>query len=191
MNRLRRFAVTAALAGALALSGCAATSTDLADATAGTMQQSVVLIAERAAAGDIAGALAELDALQARLDAAEGAGTISAERAGRVQQRIDLVRADLLALATQPTPVTTPVPTEEPVDAPEQPPPSTPTPSPSTETPPPVQEPPPVTPEPTPEPSETPSPEPSPSPSPSTSAPSDGGGEVPVDPEGGENPPAE
>lgn len=175
MKRLRTFAVTVVVAGALVLSGCAAPTSDLAAGTAATMQQSVELIAERAAAGDIAGALAELDALQARLDEAEGAGTIGAERAGRVQQRIDLVRTDLLALAAQPVPTTTPVPTDEPNEAPEQPAPTTsappsspPPPAPTTEAPPAEPEP-----EPEPEPSPEPSPEPEPSPSPSTSEPTD------------------
>lgn len=108
--RLAAFAAAVALtAGALA--GCAATPADISSGTAGELQTTVVAIAESAAAGDAAGALAQLDALQQQLDAAVADGSVSAERAAAIQSRIDLVRADL-----QPPPVVEP--TTEPAPAP-------------------------------------------------------------------------
>lgn len=188
MNRVRQLMIAAPIAAAIVLAGCTGTTGDLAAGTATSMQQSIELIAERAAASDIAGALAELDALQVRLEQARSAGTIGAERAERVQQRIDLVRADLQTLAAQPTPTMTPVPTDAPEE--EAPPPApsessppaapSPTPTPTSEAPPSPD------PEPEPEPEPEPSPEETaPEPSPSTS-PSEGGGEGP-DGGGGEN----
>ncbi len=92
--RLAAFAAAVALtAGALA--GCATTPGDISSGTAGELQTTVVAIAESAAAGDAAGALAQLDALQQQLDAAVADGSVSAERAAAIQSRIDLVRADL------------------------------------------------------------------------------------------------
>lgn len=184
MNRLRQFVIAAPIAAALLLAGCTATTGDLAAGTATSMQESVKLIAERAAASDIVGALSELDALQARLEQARTAGTIGAERAARVQQRIDLVRADLQTLAAQPTPTTTPEPTDVPDEAPDEAPPGTPAePSqPAAPTPTPTP-----TPEPTEEPSPTAEPEPSPEeeitpePEPSTPPSQDGGEEPDTD----------
>ena len=62
-----------------------------------------------AAAGDSVSALARLDELQQKLDAALTAGEVSAERADGIQAAIDTVRADL---------VPTPEPTVEPVPEP-------------------------------------------------------------------------
>ena len=93
-GRITLFAAAVALtAGALA--GCAATPADIAGGTAAEMQTTVVSIAESAAAGDSAGALAQLDGLQQQLDAALADGSVSAERAAAIQSRVDLVRADL------------------------------------------------------------------------------------------------
>jgi ribosomal protein S20 len=108
--RLAAFAAAVALtAGALA--GCAVTPGDISSGTAAELQTTVVAIAESAAAGDPAGALAQLDALQQQLDAAVADGSVSAERAAAIQSRMDLVRADL-----QPPPVVEP--TTEPAPAP-------------------------------------------------------------------------
>lgn len=108
--RLAAFAAAVALtAGGVA--GCAVTPGDISSGTAGELQTTVVAIAESAAAGDAAGALAQLDALQQQLDAAVANGSVSAERAAAIQSRIDLVRADL-----QPPPVVEP--TTEPAPAP-------------------------------------------------------------------------
>ncbi|MGC5172645.1 hypothetical protein ACLQ2Q_18565 [Microbacterium sp. DT81.1] len=100
-------AAAAIVAGAL--TGCAPSSTDLSHAVAETMQQSVVSVAESAAAGDSPAALATLDQLQAQLDGALANGDVSPARAAAIQSAIDLVRADL-----QPPPAPEPEPT--PVD---------------------------------------------------------------------------
>jgi len=99
-----------ALVMTLALAGCA-TSTELAPSTAEGLQASVVEVSTLAADGDVTGALARLDALQAELDSAVAAGDVSAERVATIQQAIDLVRADLEALVPEPEP--TPTPTAE------------------------------------------------------------------------------
>ena len=91
------------------LAGCAATPTDLSRETSTAMQTVVVSVAESAAAGDAAGALAQLDDLQLRLDAALADGSVSAERAAAIQIAIDRVRADLQP-APEPTPTVEPVP---------------------------------------------------------------------------------
>lgn len=108
-NRIARFAAALALTAGV-LVGCAATPADIAGETATQMQTTVVSIAESAAAGDAAGALAQLDGLQQQLDAALADGSVSAERGAAIQSRIDLVRADL-----QPAPA----PVVEPTTAPD------------------------------------------------------------------------
>jgi hypothetical protein len=108
--RMRAGAVAVVLAVGLGLSGCVAGSVDITAETGEQLQSTVLAVADQAAAGDSAGALATLDALQARLDEAVAAGDVSAERAAAIQQAIDLVRADL-------QPVTTPEPVPEPEPA--------------------------------------------------------------------------
>ncbi|HEX5728377.1 MAG TPA: hypothetical protein VFX99_03005, partial [Microbacterium sp.] len=79
-------AAVALAAGALA--GCAAASPEISTATSGAMQTTVVSIAQSAATGDPATALAQLDALQQQLDAAVADGSVTAERAASIQTRI-------------------------------------------------------------------------------------------------------
>lgn len=98
--------LTAAAIVAGALTGCAPSSTDLSHEVAERMQQSVVAVAESAAAGDSTAALATLGQLQAKLAGALGDGDVSPARAAAIQAAIDLVRADL-----QPPPALEPEPT--------------------------------------------------------------------------------
>jgi hypothetical protein len=99
--------IAAAVAGGLlvlGLAGCAGPSSLDSAASAG-MQDSVVAVAQLAAKGDAAGATAQLDTLQSQLDAAVEGDLVTAARAARIQDAIDVVRADLAALvAPQPAP---------------------------------------------------------------------------------------
>ena len=107
----RRFA--AALAGIAliaGLSGCATPALDQAAAT--QFQESVVAIADSAAAGDLTGAVAGLDELQTELNAAIDADLVTAARAVRIQAAIDVVRSDLEVLQAAPAPVESPAPVE-------------------------------------------------------------------------------
>jgi hypothetical protein len=106
--RIPAFVAAIALTAGV-LAGCAATPSDIASGTAAQLQTTVVSIAETVAAGDAAGALTQLDVLQQQLDAAVAEGSVSAERAGAIQTRIDVVRADL-----QPAPLPTVEPAPEP-----------------------------------------------------------------------------
>ena len=99
----------AAMLVTAALSGCAPTEPGLDSAAASKMQESVSAVTEAAAAGDPAGALAALDALEAQLKEDTASGAISADRSARIQASIDLVRADLTAALPEPAPT----PTEE------------------------------------------------------------------------------
>jgi len=82
------------LVSGAALTACAPAPAVSDEASQG-MQASVQLVAEHAAANDLAAAVSELDALQARLDGAKKSGDVSDERSADVQAAIDLVRADL------------------------------------------------------------------------------------------------
>lgn len=93
-----------ALAVMLMFSGCAQANTDLTAESAAQLQSHVVSVAETAATGDCAAAMAELDALQAALDAARERGEVSDARATSIQAALDVVRADLLQLAEVETP---------------------------------------------------------------------------------------
>jgi hypothetical protein len=103
------------LALVLVFSGCAQTDTDLAADSAGRLQSLVVSVAQVAATGDYTSAIAELDALQAELDASRGRGDVSEERAASIQAAIDAVRADLQQAAEPASPS---APAEEIGDAP-------------------------------------------------------------------------
>lgn len=96
--------VTLALVGGLA--ACTA-EPDLAAEQSQAYRAQVVAIAEASAAGDFAGAIAALDALQAEIDAAVADGTLTDEREQRIREAMILVRADLdaaIAAATPPEP---------------------------------------------------------------------------------------
>jgi len=114
----RRSWPAAVLAAVLVLSGCSASDSSIDDATAQTLDDAVVAVAERASVDDFAGALTELEALQAALNAALEAGSVTAERASAVQAEIEVVRSDLAAaIAAVPTPSTEQTQEEEePVD---------------------------------------------------------------------------
>lgn len=112
ISRARTIAVTLALATSFALGGCAANSSGMAEGSSAQLRSTVVTAAEQAAAGDSAGALDTLDALQAQLDEGTAAGEISSERAATIQTALDAVRAGL-----QPAPAETTAPVEtEPVE---------------------------------------------------------------------------
>ncbi len=103
------FTRVAAYAGAVALAagmlaGCSSPSSEIAAGAAAPMQESVVAVADHAAAGDDAAALKALDDLQRQLDEAIAAGEVSAQRAMEIQASIDLVRADLNVPAEAPAP---------------------------------------------------------------------------------------
>ena len=110
MRNRRALGPAAALAVALAfgLTACGASSEN----TAAAMHASVVQVAERAAAGDYAGALAELALLERDVATAAENGTIDATREQEITAAMDVVRADLEAaeVATTPTPEPTTVP---------------------------------------------------------------------------------
>lgn len=108
--------VTLALVGGLA--ACTA-EPDLAAEQSQAYRAQVVAIAEASAAGDFAGAIAALDALQAEIDAAVADGTLTDEREQRIREAMILVRADLdaaIAAATPPEPVPTETAPTETVD---------------------------------------------------------------------------
>jgi hypothetical protein len=112
--RIRRTVAPAAmLATALVfgLSACAASSEN----TAAAMHDSVVQISTRAAAGDYAGALAELALLERDVATAAENGSIDATREQEITAAMDVVRADLEAaeVATTPTPEPTVVPSDD------------------------------------------------------------------------------
>lgn len=113
ISALRAAASASVLAIVLALAACAGPPPGLAGPAGRDMQQTVTAIAEHAAAGDAAAALAELDALQQRLDDARAADDITADRAALVQRSIDLVRADLEVVAAENAPPA-PAVTEDP-----------------------------------------------------------------------------
>ncbi len=111
--RARRAMIpAAAIAVALTfgLSACGASG----DSTAAAMHDSVVQIAERAAAGDYAGALAELALLDRDVTTAAENGAIDATREEEIRSAMELVRADLEAADTPtPTPEPSTVPTDD------------------------------------------------------------------------------
>jgi ribosomal protein S20 len=109
MRRLTAAAAALALSAAI-LAGCAPGPTALSSQVSTDMQSAVVAVAESAAAGDPTTALARLDELQQKLDAALAAGDVTAERAAAIQSAINAVRTDL-----QPAPA----PSVEPAPAPE------------------------------------------------------------------------
>lgn len=102
--------VTLALVGGLA---ACATESDATAEQAQAYRAQVVTIAEYSAAGQYANARAALDALQAEIDAAVAAGTVTGEREARIVEAIALVRADLdaaIAAATATVPEPEPAP---------------------------------------------------------------------------------
>jgi hypothetical protein len=101
----------------LGLSACAASSEN----TAAAMHDSVVQISERAAAGDYAGALAELALLERDVATAAENGAIDATREAEIRSAMDVVRADLEAAdaPAAPTPEPTTTPTENGDDNPD------------------------------------------------------------------------
>lgn len=107
MTRRRQSLLVALALGTAVFAGCAPAPTDLSRDASSEMQAAVVSVAEAAAAGDAATALARLDELQQQLDAALAAGRVSAERASAIQAAIDVVRGDLQPVAT---PTVTPAP---------------------------------------------------------------------------------
>lgn len=107
MTRMPRTIPTAiVLSIGLSLSGCTTTSS-IPESTSAFLQSTVVTVADLAAAGDSAGALATLDALQTQLQQATEDGHIPTDRQSEIQNAIDLVRADL-----QTAPAATPTPAE-------------------------------------------------------------------------------
>ena len=110
----RRAWPAAVVTAVLLLSGCSAADPSIDDATAQTLDDAVVAVAERASADDFAGALTELEALQAALAAALAAGTVTQERATSIQAEADVVRGDLeAAVAAGEAPEPAPVETDE------------------------------------------------------------------------------
>ena len=101
----RALATGAVVLGTLA--GCAPTPTDMAASAANQLQSAVAAVTQSAAAGDIAGAITHLDALERRLREATAAGDIPADRSAKIEASISLVRADLTAALPTPTPTVT------------------------------------------------------------------------------------
>ncbi|MFF2372301.1 hypothetical protein [Agromyces sp. NPDC058110] len=105
--RPRGAAVAAGLALLLGvgLTSCAPSHDD----TAAEMHASVVRVSERAASTDYAGALAELELLEADVDEAATSGELDAAQEQQIRDAIALVRTDLetAEAATTPTPTPT------------------------------------------------------------------------------------
>ena len=114
LRGMRAMIPAAALAAGLAfgLSGCGASS----DQVSAAMHASVVQIAERAAAGDYPGALAELALLDRDVTSAVENGSIDATREAEIRAAMDLVRADLEAADVASTPAPAPDPATVPAD---------------------------------------------------------------------------
>jgi hypothetical protein len=93
MRRLLRASLAVAVTAAL-LTGCAA-APDVSAGAAEDLQASVQQVATLASTGDHPSALAELDTLQSRLDAAVADDEVSDERSASIRAAIELVRADL------------------------------------------------------------------------------------------------
>jgi hypothetical protein len=102
--------VSAALLVAAALSGCTPAPPEIGAAAAKELHSSVLAVTQAAATGDIAGALADLNTLEAQLREATASGDVSADRNARIEASINLVRADLTA-ALPPSPASSPSPT--------------------------------------------------------------------------------
>ena len=101
-------AVTCAVALVMAaLSGCAVMPHGPESPAALRMQASVSAVTRAAAAGDPAGAIAALNALEVQLKQDTASGAISADRSARIQASIALVRADLTAALPTPSPTPT------------------------------------------------------------------------------------
>lgn len=83
------------LAVALALTGCAAATPDLATDAAARLQQEVLAVSTASAGGSLDEALAGLDTTEDELDAALAADEISPKRYRQVREAIRLVRSDL------------------------------------------------------------------------------------------------
>ena len=111
LRSVRSACSAAAIAFALTfgLASCTPSGDDL----TAELHGSVVQIAERAAAGDFAGALAELDLLDRDVTTAVEAGEIDDAREGEIRAAIELVRADLVAAATPSATTPPPAPATE------------------------------------------------------------------------------
>ena len=114
--RLRHTLAAVFMAGALTLGLSACVS---AEATTAELRGSVVQIAERAAAGDYAGALAALALLDKDVAAAVDAGRLDGEREQRIRAAMELVRVDLETASVAATPEPAPEPEPEPQPKPE------------------------------------------------------------------------
>lgn len=101
------------IVAALAVSSCAPLSAAPEAAVTASLQQSVLGVTRAIAADDWGSATAELDALEAQVDAAVTAGDLTEERAAEIRAAFALVRADVAAGIEQSTPEE-PVETEEP-----------------------------------------------------------------------------
>lgn len=99
-------AVVVAVASVSLCVGCAAQPAIDSEISA-ELQQEVVDLANTAAAGDAAAALAQLDALNLQLLEATSRGQVSSERSTQIGAAIELVRQDLQAVvdAAEPEPV--------------------------------------------------------------------------------------
>jgi hypothetical protein len=106
----RMAAALAITVGAAALAGCTGSVPDIEVTAAKQLQSSVVAIAQSAAAGDAAGALSRLNALQSAVQADTASGAISGERAAVIRAAIAKVRADLTAAAHSTPPTAAPSP---------------------------------------------------------------------------------
>jgi len=113
--RRRMMLASVVVAATLGFVGC---TPPAAEPTA--WQGSVETVADQAAAGDYAGALASLDALEAEVVARRDAGEIPADEAERILAAIAAVRADLTSLVSAPSPTPESTPTEEQTQEPVQ-----------------------------------------------------------------------
>jgi len=98
----------------LTLSGCASAPDALKQSTADQLQTGVQSVTAAASAGDLRGALAALDELQADLLRKVSAGEVTGSRSAEIQSAINLVGADLDAAIEASTPAPPPVPAPEP-----------------------------------------------------------------------------
>lgn len=93
----RALAVALTIAVSVTLGGCAPSTPAPDDAVAAQLQQTVLDVTIAITDEDWTAADADLDALEAQIDAALESGELSAERAAEIRSAIELVRADVAA----------------------------------------------------------------------------------------------
>ncbi len=100
-----------ALAGVIALAGCAPSAPAPDAAVSAPLEQTVLVITQAVADDDWPAADRALDVLEGQVDAAFAAGGLTAARADEIRAAIDQLRADVEAELDRPTETPSPTPT--------------------------------------------------------------------------------